>query len=156
LAARDFVLAAAKLEGIARIALIGSLTTNKARPKDVDLLVKVDPTIDWAPLARLSRRLKGRMQSSNQGADVFLADEGGAYIGRVCSYREPWRRVACGARVCGVHPYQCDDRALLTLGTATVREPPLELWPLVRRRGDLPNDVEDILVAGLPWARETA
>jgi hypothetical protein len=154
LAARDFVLGAAKLPGIVRIALIGSLTTEKKCPKDVDLLVTVGSAVDWAPLAGLSRRLKGRAQSGNQGADVFLADEGGEYIGRVCGYREPWRRVACGARVCGVHPHQCDDQALLRLGTTTVNEPPLELWPRIRRRAELPRDVEDILVAGLPWAGE--
>jgi hypothetical protein len=156
LAARDFVLGAANLPGIARIALIGSLTTEKKRPKDVDLLLTIGPAVDWAPLAGLSRKLRGRAQSGNQGADVFLADEGGTYVGRVCSYREPWRRVACGARVCGVHPYQCDDRALLTLGIATVKEPPLELWPRVRSRGELPRDVEELLVTGLPWASETA
>jgi hypothetical protein len=156
LAARDFVLGAVRLQGIARIALIGSLTTEKECPKDVDLLVTVGPTVDWAALAGLSRKLQGRTQSANRGADVFLGDEGGEHLGRVCSYREPWRRVACGARVCGLHPHQCDDRALLTLGAATVQEPPLELWPRVRRRTGLPRDVEKILVAGLPWAGETS
>ena len=155
LAARDFVLGAAKLPGISRIALIGSLTTEKKEgPKDVDLLVTVGPTVAWKPLAVLSRKLMGRALTGGRGAEVFLADEGGEYAGRVCSFREPWRRVRCGARVCGVHPHQCDDQALLRLGTTTVNEPPLELWPRIRRRAELPRDVEDILVAGLPWAGE--
>jgi hypothetical protein len=32
--------------------------------------------------AVLSRKLMGRSQTGGRGADVFLADEGGEYIGR--------------------------------------------------------------------------
>jgi len=39
---------------------------------------------DLAPLAACARRLQGRAQSFNRGADVFLADELGHYLGRTC------------------------------------------------------------------------
>jgi hypothetical protein len=71
LAARDFVMGAAKLPGISRIALIGYLTTEKACPKDVDLLVAVGPAVAWKPLAVLSRKLMGRT------GDAELAREPG-------------------------------------------------------------------------------
>jgi hypothetical protein len=41
-----FVSAAAKLPGIRRIALLGSITTNKQNPKDIDFLVMVDDDHD--------------------------------------------------------------------------------------------------------------
>jgi predicted nucleotidyltransferase len=37
-----FVSAVAKLPGIRRIALLGSITTDKQNPKDIDFLVVVD------------------------------------------------------------------------------------------------------------------
>ena len=66
-----FVRAAQRLPGITRIALIGSLTTNKADPKDADLLVSVT---DLTSLARLTRKLQGHAQNSNRGGEAFLAD----------------------------------------------------------------------------------
>jgi len=52
-----FVHSAQRLPGITRIALIGSITTNKADPKDIDLLVTVTDDTDLAPLASLTRKL---------------------------------------------------------------------------------------------------
>jgi hypothetical protein len=66
----------ARLSGVQRIALIGSILSDHPSPKDVDLVVCVVDGADLAPLASLSRRLEGRLQSQNRGADVFLADEG--------------------------------------------------------------------------------
>jgi hypothetical protein len=57
-----------------RIALFGSLVTDKPVPKDADVLVTIDATMDLASLARLGRRLKGAAQTINLGADIFLAD----------------------------------------------------------------------------------
>ena len=71
--------------GVRRIALVGSLTTDKENPKDADVLVTVDDDADLVPLATLGRRLKGHAQSRNKGADIFLADPSGRYIGRICS-----------------------------------------------------------------------
>ena len=81
-----FVRAARRLPGVTRIALIGSLATNKPDPKDADLLVTVADDMDLAPLAALGRRLQGRAQGLNRGGEVFLADPRGAYLGRTCSW----------------------------------------------------------------------
>ncbi len=56
-----FVRTALRLAGIKRLALIGSLATatEKADPKDADLLVTVTDDADLAPLAALSRKLQG-------------------------------------------------------------------------------------------------
>ncbi|MCL4177602.1 MAG: UPF0158 family protein [Verrucomicrobia bacterium] len=56
----EFVLGARRLEGIRRIALLGSLATDKRQPKDVDLLVVVEETASLGPLAKLKRQLTGK------------------------------------------------------------------------------------------------
>ena len=73
----SFVLATRLCPGVRRIALLGSLTTAKAIPKDVDLLVTVERAMDLTQLARAGRRLKGLAQTINLGADIFLADTAG-------------------------------------------------------------------------------
>jgi hypothetical protein len=76
-----FVRAARSTPGVLRIALLGSLATDKPVPKDADVLVTIDPAIDLAPLARLGRRLQGTVQTINLGADIFLADSTGRLPG---------------------------------------------------------------------------
>src|SRR3989304_3178331 len=102
-AALWFVQSAAQLPGVRRIALIGSIMTGRSSPKDVDLLVSVSDDFDLTPLAALGRRLKGRLQSHSRGADVFLADERGRYLGRTCSWKvcRPGVRASCDALHCG-------------------------------------------------------
>ena len=78
-----FVRAASSCPGVLRIALVGSLATDKAIPKDADVLVSIDASMDLDQLARIGRRLKGAGQTINLGGDVFLADETGRYIGRI-------------------------------------------------------------------------
>jgi hypothetical protein len=46
-------------------------------PKDADVLVTIDDTMDLDELARAGRRLKGSAQTINLGADIFLADASG-------------------------------------------------------------------------------
>jgi hypothetical protein len=58
-------------------------------PKDADLLVSIDADVDLDPLARLGGRLQGTAQTINLGADIFLADAAGHYLGRICHYRRP-------------------------------------------------------------------
>jgi len=41
-----FVSAITKLSGIRRVALLGSITTNKQNPKDIDFLLVVDDDVD--------------------------------------------------------------------------------------------------------------
>jgi predicted nucleotidyltransferase len=79
----EFVRAARASPGVYRIALIGSLATEKKVPKDADVLVIIDAAMDLARLARLGRRLKGPAQRINLGRDIFLADEASRYLGRI-------------------------------------------------------------------------
>ena len=146
-----FVEHACACPGVRRIALIGSLTRDKADPKDADVLVTVDDDADLTSLASAGRRLKGRAQSRNKGADIFLADSSGNYIGRTCHWREcrPGIRGSCHARHCGHRAFLHDDLDAVTLNATLIRTPPLELWPAVVRRAQLPSDVEAQLVKPL-------
>jgi predicted nucleotidyltransferase len=148
IAAREFVGAAIKLNGISRIAMLGSLLTTKTEPKDADVLVTVKDGTDLTSLARLARRLKGRAQTRNRGADIFLADESARYIGRVCHWREcaPGIRMACRAQHCGRREFLHDDLQVVALSADLVRAPPLELWPELIRRVELPADVEELVI----------
>jgi hypothetical protein len=144
-----FVREARLVPGVLRIALVGSLATEKPIPKDADVLVAIDAAIDLSPLARLGRRLKGAGNSINLSADVFLADANGRYMGRICRYRECWSRVLCRAQHCGLRQHLNDDLHVVTLKANLIAAPPVELWPRVIRRVALPADTEALLVAEL-------
>ena len=143
-----------------RIALIGSLTTPEPSPNDIDLLVTVSDDMDLAPLAKAARQLNGRaMQTGNsRGGDVFLADAGGNYLGRTCAWKEcgPGIRLSCDALHCGQRHYLHDDLRCITLKPALIQAPPIELWPAVVARVEVPADVEELLLkpiqAGVPGA----
>jgi predicted nucleotidyltransferase len=145
-ATRQFVQAAQRCNGVRRIALIGSLTTTKAVPKDTDLLVTIDHPMDIAPLARVGRRLQGGLQSQNLGADIFLSNADGAYIGRICHFRECHPRMACRAEHCARHPHLNDDLHVVTLSSELIGTPPVELWPHLVRNCHVPADVELLLI----------
>jgi hypothetical protein len=144
LEALGFMRTASQLPGVLRIALIGSMTTDKADPKDIDLLLTVADDLDLAHLASAGRRLKGRAQGRNSGADIFLLNPRGEYIGRTCQWREcaPGIRMACRADHCGRRPYLYDDLRVIKLTPALVSTPPLQLWPAVVSHGALPGDVQ--------------
>lgn len=146
-----FVEHARTCPGVRRIALVGSLAKDKADPKDADVLVTVDDDADLSALATAGRRLKGRAQSRNKGADIFLADPSGNYIGRTCHWREcrPGIRASCRARHCGDRAFLHDDLDAITLNSTLIRTPPVELWPVVVRRAQLPSDIETQLVKPL-------
>ncbi len=144
-----FVRAASSCPGVLRIALIGSLVTDKPIPKDADVLVSINASMDLAPLARFGRRLKGAGQTINLGGDVFLADETGRYIGRICHYRECYPRVLCRARNCGKRQHLNDDLQIVTLDPALIASPPIDLWPRIARRVAVPDDTEELLLAEL-------
>ncbi len=146
-AAKEFVLAAREIAGVRRISMIGSLLTDKRNPKDVDLLVRIADDTDLASLAARGRRLKGRAQSFNHGADVFLADETGRYLGRTCHWKDcrPGIRVSCVALHCGRRQYLHDDLQEVRLSASLVNQPPLDLWPAIVRRVPLPPDVENFV-----------
>jgi predicted nucleotidyltransferase len=153
---RDYLLAEVRLfveharvcPGVRRIALIGSLTREKSDPKDADVLVTVDDDADLTSLATAGRKLKGHAQNRNRGADIFLADPSGDYLGRICHWREcyPGIRASCDARHCGQRPFLHDDLDDVTLDTTLIKAPPLDLWPSIVRRVELPRDVEAQLI----------
>jgi hypothetical protein len=129
----------AELKGIERVALIGSLCTDKAEPNDIDFVVTLKPGTDIGPLARVSRRLKGRAQQINRGADIFLVEEG-QYIGRICHYRQCHPRVLCRALHCGLRDHLNDDLGVLRLRQDLITDPPLEIWPNWKARDSMPKD----------------
>jgi len=144
-----FVRAARLSPGVRRIVLLGSLATDKPLPKDTDVLVTIDAATHLASLARLGRRLKGTAQTINLGADIFLADGAGRYLGRICHYRECHARVACRALHCSRRPHLNDDLQIVTLSPALIGSPPIDLWPRIVARCAVPVDMEVLLVAEL-------
>jgi hypothetical protein len=145
----EFVRAARSTPGVRRIALLGSLATDKPVPKDADVLVTIDAAMDLDPLARLGRRLKGAAQTINLGADIFLADGADRYLGRICRYRECHARMACQARHCGLRQHLNDDLQIVTLSPALVGAPPIELWPRIVERCAVPIDTKTLLLTRL-------
>jgi hypothetical protein len=146
LAVFAFVRFARDCPGVQRISLLGSILTAKAIPKDVDVLVTIDAAMDLTRLAHSGRRLMGRAQTINLGADIFLADTTGRYLGRICHYRECHPRVLCHAQHCGQRDHLNDDLHIVTLSQELIASPPLELWPKVIRRLSVPADVEEALL----------
>lgn len=150
-----FVRAAGALPGVSRIALLGSLATVKANPKDIDLLVTVADDADLTLLAALGRKLQGHAQGRNASADIFLANPRGDYIGRTCHWKvcRPGVRMSCDVLHCGRRPYLHDDLQEITLKRELVAHPPIVLWPQVSARLAPPADVEAILLAPLRTAQ---
>jgi len=146
-----FVRASSGLPGVTRIALIGSLTTEKSDPKDADVLVSVTDDADLTLLAAQGRKLLGHAQSRYRGADVFLANPGGEYLGRLCPWKRcgPGIRASCDALHCGRTLYLHDDLDAIRLPPSLVAAPPIELWPQVVTRVPAPADVESGLLSPL-------
>ncbi|MFH1766308.1 MAG: hypothetical protein ABIF09_19165 [Gemmatimonadota bacterium] len=144
-----FIQGAGAIPGVIRLAMIGSLLTSKRRPKDCDLLASVTDEVEMARLAKLGRRLKGRTGAMGSGADVFLCDAEHHYIGRICQWRECWPRVLCRARNCGLRPGLNDDLDVVSLGLELTLTPPVELFPTVIARADVPEDVQRVLLGPL-------
>jgi len=131
------------IPGLRRIAMVGSLTSSKVDPKDVDILITIDDEADLTALAIAARKLKGAAQTKNKGADVFLVNPSGQYIGRICHWREcgPGIRASCDARNCGQRHYLHDDLDDTNLDALLVKEPPLEIWPVVVYRQPAASDL---------------
>ncbi len=73
-------------------------------------------------------RLKRLAQTFNLGVDIFLADDGGRYLGRICHYRECRPRPVCLAEHCGRREHLNDDFRVVTLSNELLAAPPIELW----------------------------
>ena len=56
---------------------------------------------------------------------------------------------SCEAQHCGAREYLYDDLQNVTLKADLIAEPPLDLWPKINARIELPDDVQEILVSGL-------
>lgn len=146
-----FVLSACHLSGVTHIALVGSLTTAKPEPKDTDLIVTVLDEADLAPLAKLGRKLQGSAGSLGRGADIFLADIAGNYLGRICHWKDcrPFIRLSCDALHCGQRPYLHDDFGDIKLPKSLITNPPLQLYPQIVATVTLPSDIEQGLIIPL-------
>lgn len=138
-----FVTAIVSVPDVRSISLLGSIVTDRPDPKDIDLLLVITDDTDVSIVAGHARRLQGRAQQLNRGADIFLADERGTYLGRTCRWREcrPGIRASCDALHCGRRPHVHDDLEDIRLDACTVMAPPVTLWPQVVRRAVLPVDV---------------
>jgi predicted nucleotidyltransferase len=141
-----FVRSISKVEGVRKISILGSITTEKLKPKDIDFLVMIEDSAELEPVARLGRKLKGRTGSEGSGADIFLTDTIGNYIGRTCSWKECRRgaRMSCDALNCGRRQYLHDDLHAVTLSQDSIAGA-LQLWPTVEERIGLPEDLETVV-----------
>ena len=141
--ATAFVQDAVRVPGVTRVALVGSITTAKPNPKDVDLLVTVEDLADLTPLAVIGRRLKGKTGRLGSGADIFLANPRGKYVGRICEWKEcrPGVRIRCDALHCGRRHYLHDDLKAVRLASELVQSPPVILWPEPRWTEPVPPDL---------------
>ena len=149
--ASTFVGEAIRVRGVTRIALVGSITTTKSDPKDVDLLLSIEDDADLAPLAVHAHRLMGMAQSLGKGADIFLADTRGQYLGRICEWRDcrPGVRIRCDALHCGRRHYLHDDLETVRLPESIIGSPPIVLWPGFVPIVPVPADVERGLLRAL-------
>ena len=137
----EFVIRVHRLSGIERVALIGSMAESKKEPKDIDFLLTITGEADLKAIASAGRKLKGHAQQLNRGADIFLSDPSGRYLGRTCPWREcaPGIRRACEAEHCGRYLY--DDLHLVTLSREVVTDPPAVIWPNPQAIASVPEDV---------------
>lgn len=138
-----------KLDGVVRIAFVGAICTDKQYPKDIDLLVTISPEVDMSKLATLGRRLKGKGQGINSGADIFLADPDGHYLGRICPKKDCGMRypASCDALNCGKLPHLNDDLRVLDLDKQLIADPPLIVHPAISFKDGLPEDLMNELKA---------
>ncbi len=147
----DVVRQARRLPFVERVALIGSLTTGKAKPKDADLLVTISDKSNLAPLAKLGRRFLGHTQSFGSGGEIFLCDTRGKYLGRICPWKlcRPGIRLKCDALNCGRFPFLHDDLKTVSLEDGLIAAPPIELSPNIISRVTVPRDIEQLLILEL-------
>jgi len=138
--AAKFVDRVKRIRGVERIALIGSLATPKQQPNNADLLVTIVTKESVHDIAAAARKLSGHALTMNRGANVFLADRSGTYLGRTCPWREcgPGIRTRCQAQHCGGHLY--DDLHLVKLPKQLIASPPLVIWPTPAVNDDVSAD----------------
>jgi len=148
---REFVLSAGQINGLNQISMIGSLLTDKIKPKDADILCCIEDNLELKYLAKLGRRLQGKTGSIGGGADIFLSNNDNDYIGRICIWKDcrPGVRQSCDAQNCGKREYLHDDLQVIKLSKELIVDPPLVLYPKIIRNIKVPDDVEEILLNGI-------
>jgi hypothetical protein len=148
---RRFVRFARDIRGLHRIALIGSLASVKEFPKDIDLLITISDDCNLSALATLGRQLAGHMAAHSAGADIFLANSDGEYLGRTCPWKQcsPGVRQSCDALSCGVRKYLHDDLMAVRLSKKLIQDPPALLWPEISASSDCPADLHRELIQQL-------
>lgn len=131
------------IPGVLKIAVIGSLSTSKANPKDIDMLLTIDDDMDLSRLAKITRQMNGHVQAYNHNAEVFLSNRKDQYIGRICHWKDcgPGIRKSCDAMHCGLRKYLHDDLCSVCLDSSLINNPPIVLWPEVKMSGEIPDDL---------------
>lgn len=147
--AKDYILLAKTIDGVNQISLIGSLLTNKIKPKDIDILCCIEDSLDLKDFAKISRRLQGKAGSIGGGADIFLSNNNNEYIGRICIWKQcrPGIRQSCDALNCGKREYLHDDLQVITIPKEVIEKPPLVIYPEVIINTVIPEDIEEILLS---------
>jgi predicted nucleotidyltransferase len=150
-AAKWLVDAVVNCHEIKKVALCGSICTNKEHPKDLDVLIYLKSDADIKPVAALKRKLQGQISRGRLGADVFLIEDD-KYIGRACYYKEPWCRVVCsnaGLRCDLKRLHLCDTSRTVTLKQELVDNPPVTIFPEFSTIVQLPQDLKEIFSTDL-------
>lgn len=144
----EFLLKCMHIVGVQRIAIIGSLISDKLKPHDVDLLVNISEDLDLTHLAKISRRLMGKSGGLSSGADVFLANVRNEYLGRICLWKDcrPGVRLSCDAQNCGKRKYLHDDLGTINLNKDIIENPSLIVFPNLIRNVSIPEDVENGII----------
>lgn len=144
----EFYISCLKINDVKRIAVIGSIITNKEKPHDVDLLLTIPDELDLNRLAKISRVLQGKSGQIGGGADVFVANLNNEYLGRICIWKvcKFGVRMRCDADNCGKREYLHDDLSVVRLSKELIDSPPLILFPKIVRNVSIPLDVEEGLI----------
>ncbi len=144
----EFYISCLKINEVKRIALVGSILTQKEKPRDVDLLLTIPDDLDLTRLAKISRVLQGKSGQLGGGADVFVANLRNEYLGRICIWKvcKFGVRMRCDADNCGRREYLHDDLSVIKLPKELIDSPSLILFPKIVCNVIIPLDVEEGLI----------
>ena len=144
----EFFVSCLKINSVKRIAIIGSILTQKEKPNDVDLLLTIPDDLELNRLAKFCRVLQGKSGQIGGGADVFVVNLNNKYLGRICIWKvcKFGVRMRCDADNCGKREYLHDDLSVIKLSKELIDNPPLILFPKIIRNVSIPLDVEEGLI----------
>ena len=148
LAVCSFVRAARICPGVRRIALMGSLVTNKPIPKDADVLVTIDDTTDLTGLARAASAPQG-VCSNHQPSSLMRLGVTSDAFASIASAIRAWH---ASPSIADAAPTSTMTH-VVTLSKELLAAPPIDLWPDVVRRLKVPPDVDALLLTELERVR---